>query len=44
MLEEFFYMLNLANNDWFLYHVLPYHVAFIVAIFAAMYYVYKNER
>lgn len=44
MLEEFFYMLDLMSNDWFLCHVLPYHVAFVLAIAAFTVYVWHEER
>lgn len=43
MLEEFFYMLDLMNNPWFLYHVLPYHVAFVLMIVAFTIYVWHEE-
>jgi hypothetical protein len=44
MLEEFFYMLDLMNNPWVLYHVLPYHVAFVLTIVAFTIYVWHEER
>lgn len=44
MPSDFWYMLDLMRGEWFLYHVLPYHVGLVVAIIATLYYVYKDEQ